>query len=109
MKAFIYFPGDPSVGIFSETFEMQIPEFDTDYREETRRDIQNLYTEISGGEGCRVSFSDENEIDPESRSKFEDATIEGMQLANEPPEPDFSSDDWEADQLWAERPTPYDP
>jgi hypothetical protein len=108
MKAFIYFPGDPSVGIFPETLECDLPfphfadmDEPKERREECRKEIEKFYTSWCD-ERCQVSFSDENEMDPEARSKFEDATIEGMQ-------PDFSSDDWEADQLWAERPTPYDP
>ncbi len=60
MKVTIYFAGDYSVGISSYTFEMTIPEFEPEYREETRELIKALYTELDGEFYPQVFFEDEN-------------------------------------------------
>jgi hypothetical protein len=59
MKAIIYFENDPSVGMFAESFEADIPTFEEEYREETRSMIKKLYEELYGEMSCRVYFSDE--------------------------------------------------
>ena len=60
MKVLIHFSGDPSVGIFSYSFDMTIPEFEPEYREETREMIKKLYTELDGEFYPTVIFEDEN-------------------------------------------------
>jgi hypothetical protein len=59
MKVLIHFEGDPSVGIFSYSFDMTIPEFEPEYREDTRAMIKNLYTELDGEFYPKVYFEDE--------------------------------------------------
>jgi hypothetical protein len=69
MKVTIYFPNDPSVGIFSTWYGMEIPDFREfgmnekelrEFREEMRDKIKSLYTELDGEFTCRVWFEDEN-------------------------------------------------
>lgn len=48
MKAQIYYFGDPSVGIWSGTFEMEVPDlscYDEKEREVMRKDIEKFYTQ----------------------------------------------------------------
>lgn len=60
IKAIIYFPNDPSVGIFPNYYTAEIPPFEPENREDTRQMIQKLYTELEGEFCCKVFFSDEN-------------------------------------------------
>ncbi len=60
MKVTIYFSGDPSVGIFSYAYSMEIPAFEPEYREETRQMIKSLYAELDGEFMPQVWFEDEN-------------------------------------------------
>ena len=60
MKVLIHFEGDSSVGIFPYSFEMEIPDFEPEYKEETRQMIKQLYTELDGEFIPRIYF--ENEI-----------------------------------------------
>lgn len=64
-KAYIYFHGDPSVGIQSYWYEMQVPlhALDEECREETRKWIKDLYIQLEGEHGCEVSFEDERLLD----------------------------------------------
>jgi hypothetical protein len=59
MKVTIYFSADPSVGIFPYSYEMEIPTFDNEYREEIRKQIKDLYTELDGEFITKIIFSDE--------------------------------------------------
>lgn len=59
MKVIIYFPGDYSVGISSYSYEMTIPTFEPEYREETRELIRTLYAELDGEFAPEVFFEDE--------------------------------------------------
>lgn len=67
MKAIAYFHNDPSVGIFSAYYEMELPfnEFeDSEHREEVRKQIKDFYTLIDNDMTCTyVYFSDENQSD----------------------------------------------
>lgn len=58
MKVIIYFENDPSVGMFSETYEADIPQFEEEHREETRSAIKKLYDDLYGEMMCRVYFED---------------------------------------------------
>lgn len=60
MKATIYFSADPSVGIFPYHYTMELPDFEPEYRQETREMIQKLYTELDGEFKPIVFFEDEN-------------------------------------------------
>lgn len=59
MKVTIYFSGDWSVGISSYSYEMTIPPFENEYRDETREMIKKLYTELDGEFSPHVIFEDE--------------------------------------------------
>ena len=59
MKAIAYFEGDPTVGIFSYSYELEVLPFEDEYREDTRKQIEQLYKELDGEFGCRVIFDDE--------------------------------------------------
>lgn len=65
MKATIYFNNDPSVGIFSASYEMDLPveKFEDDeHREDMRAAIKKLYTELDGEfYPSYVTFSDEKQ------------------------------------------------
>jgi hypothetical protein len=64
ITATIYFPNDPSVGIFAESFEAQLPFNgfeDSEHREWVRDSFKRLYDEMNGEFYCRVYFSDEKE------------------------------------------------
>ena len=65
MKARIHFANDPSVGIFSEDFEMELPfqEFADDaHRAEVRKQIEQLYSDLNGEFLVSyVDFSDEKD------------------------------------------------
>jgi hypothetical protein len=54
MKAIIYFNGDSSVGIWSRYYEMpDLPDdvyHDEELREDTRKEIENLYCNYIDGE-----------------------------------------------------------
>ena len=67
MKVIIYFPGDPSVGIFPFSEQMGLPfnrsEMEHDELEALRKWIKEIYTELSGGEKCLVSFDFEKEYE----------------------------------------------
>ena len=69
MKAIIYFHNDPTVGWFSETYEMTLPEPSTLeemgwMREDLRKQISELYFAINGeNSSCKVRFSDEMDND----------------------------------------------
>lgn len=54
----IEFHGDPSVGINSYGYDMNIP-FDKEHREEIRKQIKALYDELDGEFLCVVYFEDE--------------------------------------------------
>jgi hypothetical protein len=63
VKGYAYFGNDPSVGIFPEYFAFEIPDFEEEYREQTRTDLLNLYTEMAGDFKCtRVVFEDETDL-----------------------------------------------
>lgn len=59
MKVIIYFPGDWSVGIRAYSFDMNIPTFEPEYREDTRKLIKDLYTLLDGEFVPQVFFEDE--------------------------------------------------
>ena len=59
MKASIYFVGDTSVGILPYIYEMDVPPFEEEFREDIRMMIEDLYVELDGEFGCQVYFSDE--------------------------------------------------
>lgn len=64
VRAIIYFRGDPSVGIFSATYEMDLPFADesslSDYGiEECREEIADMYFGLCDG-GVKVYFDFEN-------------------------------------------------
>jgi hypothetical protein len=59
MKATIYFAGDYSVGISAYSYQMEIPPFEPEYREETRKMIKDIYTELDGEFYPQVFFEDE--------------------------------------------------
>lgn len=61
MTAHVYFPADPSVGIFSYGYEMEIPDFEEEWREDTRKKIKALYDELDGEFSCNVIFEGEIE------------------------------------------------
>jgi hypothetical protein len=65
MTAFIQFANDPSVGIFSETFSIELPlnEFDSpEIREECREEIKKFYSTWNGEFNVSsVTFSDEEQ------------------------------------------------
>lgn len=58
--ATIYFHGDPSVGIQSYSFDVQIPETALDDREFTRGMLKECYKQIDGENTPMVIFNDEN-------------------------------------------------
>lgn len=60
MKVIIFFAGDPSVGMNSYYFEMTIPKFEEEHREETRTMIKELYTELDGEFTPQIFFGDED-------------------------------------------------
>lgn len=60
MKVIICFQGDSSVGIFPYGFDMTIPPFEPEYREDTRELIKKLYIELDGEFKPNVYFEDEN-------------------------------------------------
>lgn len=61
MKTTIHFPGDPSVGIFSTTFEAEIPDpFDEEDREDMRTIIKDCYEALMGDKASWILFDDEN-------------------------------------------------
>ncbi len=64
MKVVIHFEGDSSVGIFPYSFDMTIPEFEPEYKEETRKMIKDLYTELDGEFVPKVWFEDELKDEP---------------------------------------------
>lgn len=55
----IYFGGDYSVGISSYSFSMEIPNFEEEWREDTRKRIKELYTELDGEFTPIIIFGDE--------------------------------------------------
>lgn len=60
--ALIHYPNDPSVGIFSQYYEMEIPKWPDEephLREETRKAIAAMYQTLDDESNCRVYFSDE--------------------------------------------------
>lgn len=59
MTATILFHGDRSVGISSYYYTAEIPEFEPEYREETRELLKKLYTELDGEFYPSVYFEDE--------------------------------------------------
>lgn len=59
MKATIYFSGDWSVGIGGYSYDMDIPTFQPEDREEIRKLIVDLYTELDGEFRPQVFFEDE--------------------------------------------------
>lgn len=65
MKATIYFHNDPSVGMFSEYFEMTLPRSDfqdNEDREFCRESIKQLYNELNNDTPVTwVMFEDEPE------------------------------------------------
>jgi len=63
MKVTICFSGDSSVGIFPYSYEMTIPEFEPEYRDETRKMIKDLYTELDGEFSPQIWFEDEGDND----------------------------------------------
>jgi hypothetical protein len=65
MNAHIYFPNDPSVGMFPYSYDMTIYRFteiddSSEYREDIRAKIQELYKNMDDS-SCFVSFDDERE------------------------------------------------
>ncbi len=63
MKVSIHFTADSSVGIFPYTYSMEIPQFEEEYREETRQMIKSLYTELDGDFTPQIWFEDEGTND----------------------------------------------
>jgi len=59
MKVAICISGDTSVGIYPYQYDMEIPEFEPEYREETRQMIKTLYTELDGEFTPYILFEDE--------------------------------------------------
>ncbi len=62
MKALVYFPNDPSVGIWSTYYTLEIPQFDNEFREEYRKKIKDLYEDMDSEFICIVYFGDEDVI-----------------------------------------------
>lgn len=62
LKLIIHSEGDPTVGIFSETYEVPCPfsEADQEIREQFRDDILSVYIEYVDM-GCTAWYSDERE------------------------------------------------
>lgn len=58
-KAMIYFYGDPSVGIQSYSFDVEIPSISLDDREFTRKQLMECYKQIDGDFTPMVIFDDE--------------------------------------------------
>lgn len=59
-KVTIYFHGDPSVGIFPYSYEMTIPRVVlVEWREDTRKQIAELYLQLDGEQRPDVFFDDE--------------------------------------------------
>ncbi len=66
MKAIIYFPNAPTVGIFCETFEADLPMNDfnnKEEREECRKELKQFYDHWNGEFCCHVTFDDEIQND----------------------------------------------
>lgn len=64
MKAYIHFNADPSVGCFPYGYNIEIPTFEEEYREEVREKIKALYNDLDGDFGVSyVIFDDENDND----------------------------------------------
>ena len=69
MKATIYFPNDPSVGLFPSSYEIELPfdsfedmETPSDNREMCREQIAAFYKDWEGDTmKCYVTFSDEKQ------------------------------------------------
>lgn len=61
MTGYAYFGGDPSVGINSYSYDFEIPDFDEEYREETRAKLVALYNELDGEFTCHVCFEGERD------------------------------------------------
>lgn len=59
MNVKIYFSGDWSVGIPCRYFEMEIPDQEKEFLEDTRKLIRELYTELDGEETPEVYFENE--------------------------------------------------
>lgn len=67
-SALIYFPGDPSVGIFSYSYKMELGQHlpdmfrdEPELRDEFREKIKTLYAEMDGESvPGYVTFSDED-------------------------------------------------
>lgn len=66
-KVTIYFPNDPSVGMFPTYFTAEIPiskeelkELDKEHREIIREDFKKLYQYIDAEMNCQIIFEDEN-------------------------------------------------
>jgi len=65
LAAFVYFAGDPSVGIPSHYFEVKDliwEDADTEERERVRGIIKQAFADIEG-EHCVVNFQDEEEAE----------------------------------------------
>ena len=60
MKAVAYFEGDPTVGIRSYYYELEVPPFEEEYREHTRELVRHLYTQLDEEFGCQIIFNDES-------------------------------------------------
>lgn len=58
-KAMIYFYVDPSVGIASYSFDVEIPPYSLDDREFTRGQLRECYKQIDGEYTPMVIFDDE--------------------------------------------------
>ena len=56
----VFFAGDPSVGLFACSYSLSIPEFEEEYREDTRTRIKELYTELDGDSIPQIIFGDES-------------------------------------------------
>ena len=62
MKAYITFPGDPSVGIFGWTYEIETPIFDKNEKENRNgflKDLVALYENWDDWKASGAWFSDE--------------------------------------------------
>jgi len=59
MKVVVYFSGDRSVGLNPYSYNMEVPVFEEEDREETREMIKKLYVELDGEFIPKVIFEDE--------------------------------------------------
>lgn len=62
MKAYVHFNADPSVGCFPYGYDIEIPTFEEECREEIREKIKELYNFLDGEFLVSyVMFDDEND------------------------------------------------